>query len=123
MQSSAEKWLTAEDLALALTCRTKKGRPLRLHNSDNLASARAARAKPTGAVVYSMMILITTLLVERIAIGAVAKRGTFVANRRFQHGVRSVRNPLPLVARQTVAARGRMDSRQVQNLGGIQVTD
>src|SRR5262245_32938451 len=94
-------------LAPALARRTKERRALRLHYSNDLAFARTTQASFARAVIYAVVILVAALLVERITIRPIAQRGTFVANRRFQHGVRRIRDPLPMVALQSVAPRGR----------------
>ena len=110
-------------LSLSLARWAKKRRPLCLDDPLHLAAGPAARAGVAGVVVHAVMILIAACLVERVAIRAVAERRAFVADGRFEDGVRRVGDRLPLGARDLVAAAGRVDVGQVQNLGRVQVAD
>lgn len=72
-----------------LTPPTKKRRPLALHDPHDLPLA-TAHTQLSRAGINAVFILIATLLVERITIGAVAERGAFVLNRRREHRLRGI---------------------------------
>ena len=66
-----------------------------------------------GFVVHAVMILVAACLVERVAIRAVAERGAFVTDGRFEYGMRGVGDCLPLGTRNPIAPPRRVDSGQV----------
>ena len=70
---------------LALTTGAIKGRALCLHDPDDLPVA--ARAFAAGFVVDPVRVLVAAVLVEGVAVGAVAERAAFVLDRQLQYGL------------------------------------
>src|SRR5688572_24986797 len=64
---------------------TEKRRSLRLHDANHFALRSAAGALVPGPIIHAVMILVAAHLVERIAIRPIAKRRTFIPNRRIEH--------------------------------------
>jgi hypothetical protein len=70
-----------------------------------------------------MMVLIPTRLIERITIRPVAKRRSFISNRRFENYSRRARDPRPLRPPNAITSCGRMYLGQVQYLGSVQISN
>jgi hypothetical protein len=70
-----------------------------------------------------VVILIGAFTVQSVAVRAISKRGAFISNGSFKNRARGVRDRLPLRTCDFVAAAGRMNSSQMQNLRSIQVAD
>ena len=52
----------------------EKGGSLRLNNASNFTIAAAARTGFARPVINAVMVLIAAFLIERVAVGAIAKR-------------------------------------------------
>jgi hypothetical protein len=111
--SPASKWLAL---------RAEKRGPLGLDDALDAASA-GDEAWLADAIVDAMVVLIAARFVQRVAIGAVGKGRTFVANRHFENLDDRGVDSLPLVAAEPIAAAGRMNSGTVQDFGRVEISN
>jgi hypothetical protein len=70
-----------------------------------------------------MLTLISTRLVERVAVRSIAKRGSFISNGRGKNAQRCIRNGIPFRTRNPSTRLGRMRAGSMQNLGRIHIPD
>src|SRR5215208_6200702 len=83
-------------LSLLLAAGAKERRSLRLHNPLYRVSGTASLANFSCPVIYAMMILVAALLIQGVAIGAVAERRTLISDCRLENFLGRIRNRLPL---------------------------
>ena len=103
---------TAKSPRASLALLAEKGRALRLHDAGNFTQP-AAGARAVGLVVDAVKVLVAALSVQRVAIGAVAQGGAFVADRFGKYPVRGVGKGLPLAHRHSFASALRVDAGDV----------
>ena len=76
-----------------------------------------------GAVVDVVKVLVTALLVQRVAIGAVGEGGAFVEDRFGKDPVCGVGKGLSLAPGHGIAATLRVDAGHVQDLRRVKIAD
>lgn len=107
---------------LLLTPRTIKRRALGLDDSED----RCVPAGVAGFVLFGVdgvVVLVAAGLVEGVAVGSVAERRAFVADRRFEDFRRRAGDPFVVGGREIAAAGLRMDFRTMQNFRRVEVAD
>jgi hypothetical protein len=76
-----------------------------------------------GTSIDAMVVLVGTRLIQCVSVRPIGQCGTFVPNRFVQHFTHRFMDFAPLVRFDTIARQFRMSPGDVQDFGGIQVSD
>lgn len=108
--------------AFSLAARTIESSPLALDNPSH-TSLKTDFTGLAFAIVNAMMVLITSLSIECIAIRPIAESGPLIAYRSTQNRLCCKGQPIPVVSPQPLAGCLRMDPGGVQDFSRIEITD
>ncbi|MCH1557042.1 MAG: hypothetical protein L7T26_12540, partial [Pseudomonadales bacterium] len=109
-------------LSLGLTAFAEKGRPLSLYDSKYFR-VLALRASLAFAVVNSVFVLKTSFSVNGVSVSAIGKRRAFILDCQFKDFDHLLINELPSFGGYLITSCLRVNSREVQNFGGIKIAN